>query len=137
MNFLDILITSPQYCYKKSMGTRWKNLFFDLRVKEFNSYRGFVKTNNNSSSTCSYRFSTNSSVLLRNLTVFNSCSSSLALTFEHACSFHRLSANSRPFTLNHAISKEFESSTLALVRSCTPNLFDNICWITRWQTSNV
>ena len=29
--FLEILITSPQYFYKKSMGTRWENLFFDIR----------------------------------------------------------------------------------------------------------
>ena len=56
---------------------------------------------------------------------------------EHVRSFHRLSANSHAFSLNHAISKEFESSTLVLARPCTPNLFDNICWITRWQTSNV
>ena len=31
MNFLDILITSPQYFNKKSMGTIWKNLLFDIR----------------------------------------------------------------------------------------------------------
>ena len=30
LNFLDILPTSPQYFYKKSMRTRWENLFFDI-----------------------------------------------------------------------------------------------------------
>ena len=30
VNFLDILITSPKYFYKKSMGTRQENLFFDI-----------------------------------------------------------------------------------------------------------
>ena len=38
MKFLDILITSPQYFYKKSVGTRQENLSFDiytgLRVKQ-------------------------------------------------------------------------------------------------------
>ena len=33
MNFPDILMTSPQYLYKKSIGTRGENLFFDFRGK--------------------------------------------------------------------------------------------------------
>ena len=33
MNFLDILMTSPQYFYKESRGTGWENLFFDIKVK--------------------------------------------------------------------------------------------------------
>ena len=31
VNFLDFLITSPQYFYKKSMATRKENLFSDIR----------------------------------------------------------------------------------------------------------
>ena len=32
-DFLGILLTSPQYFNKKSIGTRWENLFFDIWVK--------------------------------------------------------------------------------------------------------
>ena len=38
MNFLDILITSPQDFYKKSMGTRKEKLFFDIRGLRVNFY---------------------------------------------------------------------------------------------------
>ena len=31
VEFYDILITSTQYIYKKSMGTRKENLFFDIK----------------------------------------------------------------------------------------------------------
>ena len=39
MNFLDILITSPQYFYKKNMETRLENLFFDIRVLKVIKHR--------------------------------------------------------------------------------------------------
>ena len=37
VNFLDILITSPQYFYKKGMGTRYENFFLILGVKGLKS----------------------------------------------------------------------------------------------------
>ena len=40
VNFLDILITSPLYFYKKSMEIRKENLFFDVRGKRVKSVKG-------------------------------------------------------------------------------------------------
>lgn len=56
-----------------------------------------------------------------------------AVTFVYVCSIIRLGANSHVFSSNHAISKEFDlssmSSTLVFVCPYNLNFFDNICWI--------
>ena len=45
MNFLDILITSPQYFHKKSMGTRNENLVFDMSDEPKERLRGRLTKN--------------------------------------------------------------------------------------------